>query len=385
MMRFMKRIHIFKPGKQTDRRGVSVDFTDSVLSEIAESYDPTKHEAPMVVGHPQMDAPAYGWIKSVNFSDGNLFANPHQVDAAFSELVAGAKFKKISASLYLPDSPGNPVPGKHYLRHVGFLGAAAPAVKGLKPIEFSESEEGVVEFGDFELSTVARLFRGIRDFFIEREGLETADKLIPAYEVEWLTAQAAKPEPEEIGLASSYAEQTPSTDITHTQGGDPVSDANKQAAEFAERETALSKQAADLKAREDAIAAKERQAARQSTVEFVEGLVKAGQVLPVQQAAFVEALCALDGQPVVEFAEGDATVSKSPKDALKDALKAMPKLVEFSEVARATGAAAALSADPLEAGREIAKRAAEFTEVEAKAGRTVTISQAIDHVTKERA
>ncbi|AMS32250.1 hypothetical protein AEM42_07260 [Betaproteobacteria bacterium UKL13-2] len=70
----MKRIHIFKQGKHTDRRGIAVDFTDSVLSESAASYDPAKHEAPMVVGHPKMDAPAYGWIKFVNFSDGNLFA-----------------------------------------------------------------------------------------------------------------------------------------------------------------------------------------------------------------------------------------------------------------------------------------------------------------------
>jgi hypothetical protein len=385
-MRFMKRVHIFKTGKQTDRKGISIDFTDALLAEVAASYDPTKHEAPIVVGHPQLDAPAYGWVKSVGFSDGNLFAEPHQVDAAFSELVTGGKFKKVSASFYLPDSPGNPCPGKHYLRHVGFLGAMPPAVKGLKQIEFSASEEGVVEFGDWELSAVARLFGRIRDFFIEREGVETADKLIPSYEVEWLTTAAAKSDSESSFAGStSYAEAAASKPITHTEGGDPVSDANKQAAEFAERESALSKQAADLKAREEAIAAKERQAARQGSIDFVEGLVKSGQVLPVQKAAFVEALCALDGSAPVEFSEGDKKVSKSPREALVDALNAMPKVVEFGELARPDKSLPALSDDPMAAGREIAKRAAEFADAEAKAGRTVNLSQAIDHVTKEEA
>lgn len=50
-------------------------------------------------------------------------------------------YKKVSAAFYSPTSAGNPTPGTHYLRHVGFLGGQAPAVKGLQDIHFSEGED----------------------------------------------------------------------------------------------------------------------------------------------------------------------------------------------------------------------------------------------------
>jgi len=40
------------------------------------------------------------------------------------------------------------VPGVYYLRHVGFLGAQPPAVKGLRPIELAEGEPGVIHFSE---------------------------------------------------------------------------------------------------------------------------------------------------------------------------------------------------------------------------------------------
>ncbi|MFS2072756.1 hypothetical protein ACEN9D_28795 [Pseudomonas sp. CT11-2] len=40
------------------------------------------------------------------------------------------------------------MPGVYYLRHVGFLGAQPPAVKGLRPIELAEGEPGVIEFSE---------------------------------------------------------------------------------------------------------------------------------------------------------------------------------------------------------------------------------------------
>ncbi|MBU1230253.1 MAG: hypothetical protein KKA55_08085 [Proteobacteria bacterium] len=141
-------IHIFRPGTQTDVSGTTLAFTEAMLEASAKAYDPALHEAPLVVGPPQTDAPAYGWVQALAFSQSGLAASPHQVDPEFAELVRAGRFKKISASFYTPDSPQNPVPGVFYLRHVGFLGAAAPAVKGLKPVAFAAGEEGVVEFTD---------------------------------------------------------------------------------------------------------------------------------------------------------------------------------------------------------------------------------------------
>ena len=92
----MNLLHIFRTGKHTATNGTSYDFSDAVLAAIAAAYDPAKHEAPLVVGHPKHDDPAYGWVKSLSFADGNLQAEPAQVDPQFAEMVGASRFKKFS-------------------------------------------------------------------------------------------------------------------------------------------------------------------------------------------------------------------------------------------------------------------------------------------------
>lgn len=126
--------------------GAVLQFSEADLQKTVAAYDPTKHEAPLVVGHPAHDDPAYGWVQALQFADGALDAIPAQVNPAFAEMVASGAFKKISASFYAPNSPANPAPGIYYLRHVGFLGATAPAVKGMRAPAFAATEEGVLTF-----------------------------------------------------------------------------------------------------------------------------------------------------------------------------------------------------------------------------------------------
>ena len=114
----MKRLQIFKPGTFVASNGKSYTFTEVDLIAVARGYDPAKHEAPLCVGHPKDDAPAYGWAKSAAFAEGSLEIEPHQVEPQFAELVAAGRFKKRSAAFYPPDSKQNPTPGAWYLRHV---------------------------------------------------------------------------------------------------------------------------------------------------------------------------------------------------------------------------------------------------------------------------
>ena len=136
----MKQIEIFRAGQHTDIHGVQRDFTDADLAEIVASYDPALHEAPLVVGHPQTDAPAWGWVKSLQAVAGRLVAIPDQVQAAFGEAVASGAYKKVSAAFYPPTDKHNPTPGRWHLRHVGFLGAQPPAIKGLAGPAFGEGD-----------------------------------------------------------------------------------------------------------------------------------------------------------------------------------------------------------------------------------------------------
>lgn len=147
-----KPLQIFKPGRHAAMSGAVLDFSAGDLAASAAAYDPALSEAPIVVGHPATDLPAYGWVKSLAFADGGLEAEPDQVDPAFAEMVSAGRFKKISASFYPPESPRNPAPGVWYLRHVGFLGAQPPAVKGLRSPVFAGDDDGETVELDFSFS-----------------------------------------------------------------------------------------------------------------------------------------------------------------------------------------------------------------------------------------
>ena len=139
-------IEIFTDGTHVAVDGKSWAFTSADIDDIIASYDFAANPAPVVVGHPALDAPAYGWVSNLAREDRILVAELDQVEPAFAEAVKAGRYKKISASFYQPDQAGNPTPGKWHLKHVGFLGAAAPAVKGLRPVAFAGEIAGGTEF-----------------------------------------------------------------------------------------------------------------------------------------------------------------------------------------------------------------------------------------------
>ena len=130
---------IFKTGTHTSDKGVSKEYTLDELNFIAESYKPDEDEAPIVIGHPEENDPAFGWVSSLSVSDdGKLIAEApdEKLQPDFLTALKEGRYKKRSISL-TPE-------GK--LRHVGFLGAAKPAVKGLADIQFSSPSSDVYEF-----------------------------------------------------------------------------------------------------------------------------------------------------------------------------------------------------------------------------------------------
>lgn len=114
---------VFAPGTHTAMDGRTITFTPEDCIDLANSYDPSVSEAPFVIGHPSLTAPAYGWAERLEFRDGIVFAAPRQVNPAFAKAFNAGSYKKRSLSIYQPDSPGNPKPGHFYARHVGFTGA----------------------------------------------------------------------------------------------------------------------------------------------------------------------------------------------------------------------------------------------------------------------
>lgn len=135
---------ILKTGSFSNSQGKEVNFSQSDLEKIASSYDPAISEAPIVIGHPKSNDPAYGWIDSLKVNGNKLIASASRIVPEFLNAVKEGLFKKRSVSL----NPDNS------LRHVGFLGATLPAVKGLADLQFAElPEENIIEFADCRLPT----------------------------------------------------------------------------------------------------------------------------------------------------------------------------------------------------------------------------------------
>lgn len=259
-----------------------MSFSAADLQAIADGYDADSDPAPLVVGHPKMDDPAFGWVAGLHIQGDALVANPDRVEASFAEMVRAGRFAKISAQFYPPAHPSNPKPGAYYLKHVGFLGAAAPAVKGLGTVSLSEGDAGLLTFAALPLDPA--IFN------------------------------------QENDVPNTSNPSAPSAD---------------QIASFAERETALATREAELKRRE-ADAEKAAAAARhEGHVSFADGLVAGAKLAPAGKPLLVGVLDALGnaGDALASF--GDGAGELSPTAALRKLFDTARPLVSLGESAPA--------------------------------------------------
>ena len=319
----MTQIEIFKAGKRYDANGKLIEITIDQLAQTVEAYDPEYHEAPLVIGHPKSNNPAWGWVASLALQGDVLVANIDQIDPEFAEMVADGKFKKVSAAFYLPDSPNNPHKGVLSLRHVGFLGAMPPAVKGLKQVEFNEADD-FVEFSDWGQ---ASLFARMREWIIGKFGIEEADKALPPYEVDWLKEDAMREQIKQQ-VQDSPSEQPIFNEPQKTEGETGMTPEEIEALKAENEKLKAEKAAAEAQKAEEAL-----NADKAANAEFCEGLIKAGKLAPVVKEQMVKALDALAEMKAgrePEFNEGEDVLSQ-----FKSALSANPKIIEFAEVATA--------------------------------------------------
>ncbi|HII3750041.1 TPA: peptidase [Pasteurella multocida] len=327
----LTKMAIMKLGTHTAMDGREISFTADMLNDIATSYDPQLSEAPIVIGHPKLTAPSYGWVKQASIEGDTLYAHVGQVEAAFADAVNEGRYKKRSASIFLPDSPGNPKPGHYYLNHIGFLGAAPPAVKGLGDVNFaaSDAENAFAEFS----------------FDIESINHQPQEKPMDKT-------------PEEIAAEKAAADK--------------------------QREDELKAREAALKAREDKVeqAEKEQKQAAKAALEqdaasFASEMVSKGKVLPAQKQALIEVLVANANQPI-SFSDGSQTVSKSSVDVIKEIISQKP--MDFSAKSNEEGEEQ--GAVDFADGASIASAASEYAAEQAQKGIVISMTDAVNHIMK---
>lgn len=306
------QIEIFRAGKHTDSAGNTRTWTEADLDAIAAKYNPAEHEAPVVIGHPKDNAPAFGWVEGLERKGSVLYAKLKDLVPEFVEAVKKGLYKKRSISLY-PDMA---------LRHVGFLGAMPPAVKGLADVAFSESEAVTIEFADHRVNIVVGVFRRLREWLIEKFDPDTADRIVGNWEIEELQREIKETE----AMPAAFKEKEVE-DMTKLE---------ELESRLKEKDTALSEFAEKDKAREDEIASlrkqleDERLKQRQSEFRsFCEALRREGKLTPAMTPAVLDFMEILHGSGEYEFSEG----KKPVLEAFKGFLNSLPKQVEFGEKA----------------------------------------------------
>ncbi len=129
-MKSIKRVNVLKVDP-------SVGVTRGMVEGLASSYEESGHRAPVVLGHPKDNAPAWGWVTACEADGDNLFCDL-DVTPEFHTLLSEGRFRERSVAFYDSQPP--------VLRHLGFLGATPPRVKGLEPINLSEYDNSTTEY-----------------------------------------------------------------------------------------------------------------------------------------------------------------------------------------------------------------------------------------------
>lgn len=328
-------IEVFASGTHRDQNGVERTYTSADLSAIVDRYNnqPAEilHVAPGVIGHPKTDDHAHGWVDHLKVVGSKIIA---QFSGMSDELATWLREKRLrtrSVAFYPAAAGEAPL-----LRHVGFLGAATPAVKGLADITFSGPVG--LEFTDTQEGNP------MTPEEIQALGAGIAEALKPQFDA---ILEAVK------GDAAADDKGAAGTDT----GGDAG------AGQFAEKIVAQTSEIAQLKADNAKLQTEQKAlAVKLQTAEFAEKLDAPdlkSRITPGMRPAILATMTALAAAPAVEYSEADGT--KKSRTAVDDYLEqvkaAYPKLDEslFSEMAN-HGSAKDDTNELLERARSMARQ-----------------------------
>lgn len=322
-------IEVFSGGRRTDSSGNAREWSAADVQQMVDNHQP----APIVVGHPKDNAPAFGWTSQLKRDGVRLLAKFRDVYPAFAEAVKSQLYPNRSIRVEQTDSGWT-------LAHVGFLGAAAPAIPGLEAIKFSTP---VGEFHDYS---------------------------------------------EVLGMADESKTTTPADAGGNRQEAQFTQDDLKRAADLAVQRMKAQheKMETDFKAKlaeMQAVLELERDTRRMT--EFTawtkehsvleKGGARFVRLTPAQREGMAEFMSAISSPREFEFAAGDGKKKKTPLAFFQDFVASLPGQVRLG--GDADGAPAEQSDDPV----ALAQKAREYISEMAGKGISITADQAVAHVT----
>jgi len=336
----------FKSGPQTDSAGNERTWTNADLDQIVANTNSRIEKniysgTPFVIGHPETNDPAYAWTADVRRVGDELQVKGDKIYDAFETGVKDGLWPNRSIRIGQDESG-------YYLKHVGFLGAAAPAVDGLDAVYSARDGDTFFDYAaNYEFSSdsytpgiVARLFRRFRDYVIEKDGVEKADELIPDYEINSLSEHAIELRNKDKESDSPSSFNKPA--FNKPDDGDPMPtkeemDAAVAAAEKRGRDSAQADFSASETTLKEQLADEQNKNKRRDYQSQVDGLIDKGQLTPAQASGIVDFMLNLgSGDDVtLEFAESNDANAKMIKiDPIKwfsDFVAQLPVQVDMSQ------------------------------------------------------
>ncbi len=283
-------IDIFRTGAHRDSGGRvrrwSAEDLDRLVAGLGRG-DPV----PVVVGHPEADAPAFGRVAGLRRVGDRLQARLADLDPGFRIAVAAGRYSGRSVALEADGAGG------FRLRHLGFLGGRAPAVSGLAPSRFAAPPAGLAAVYAF----AAGDWRPAGDETDSREDDSMTE---------------AKPG---SGTGSETA---------------PAAELDAARAQIAAERRALARDRAEF------AAAARRRAAEAALAPHI----SAGRVLPAEAAALATFMTGLadDADSALTFAEGGGRErAATPRAFFEAFLARLPVRVRYGEIAGVETRAAA--------------------------------------------
>ena len=279
---------VFRCGTHLDHSGKWRTFTEADIDKAIASYQ--SDSAPIVVGHPTLNAPAFGWIQQFRRQGPTLQARCSRVADEFADLVKRGLYKNRSISF---NSDGT-------FRHVGFLGAAAPAVKGLEDIQFADK-------GEFITMDTAETVQTE-----QAAAQEQAEEVQVESEVEAKTAES------EAEVQSSRADAAPKTESEVS-----LSDLESQQKQFQET---VKKLESHIKSLENALNVEQEKNRKAEFAAYADELIREGRLNPVAKTPLVCTMEGLFASDQANFAAPENSVLNSFKSFLNIALPRNPNL-----------------------------------------------------------
>jgi len=293
-----------KPGTFKDLSGVERTFTLEDIASIAKGVQAqvsNGYMPPMVKGHPATDSPRVASIVDAKVGDKNiLMLRVDKAEPKFAEEVKNGEYPYVSVALYKDYSKG--------IKHLGALGAAAPAIKGLEPVQLAEGEEVICfasGFGydlQYAINRMGKILRRLREKLIEDSGIEAADDIYPEWDIRLF--EDFNPPKESLGDSQEFAEA--------------------DSEELKKENEALKAEVETLKAEK---AEAEVEAKKNAFAEKLENLQKAGR-LGAGQREQLEKIYELVGCGSLSFAEGE---HEDTEKTLLDFVDSLPGLVKPGE------------------------------------------------------